>query len=232
MNELQIFDNPEFGKIRGLMLDGDPWFVGKDVATALGYSNPRDALARHVDSEDKNTVAFHDGIQGNPNMTIINESGLYSLILSSKLPTAKRFKHWVTSEVLPAIRKTGRYEMEVPAAPARYAPTRPLTSDDYMDAGKAIARCDNRRLPIVLDLFRKAGLDIQKVTDIQKKKNHEESDNEYFIGLLNQYGLNELTEKLGICRSSIYYYRIGKYKPNKKRKELIIKILTEDGETE
>lgn len=232
MNELQIFDNPEFGKIRGLMLDGDPWFVGKDVAGALGYSNPRDALARHVDSEDKNTVAFHDGIQGNPNMTIINESGLYSLILSSKLPTAKRFKHWVTSEVLPAIRKTGRYEMEVPAAPARYAPTRPLTSDDYMDAGKAIARCDNRRLPIVLDLFRKAGLDIQKVTDIQKKKNHEESDNEYFIGLLNQYGLNELTEKLGICRSSIYYYRIGKYKPNKKRKELIIKILTEDGETE
>lgn len=232
MNELQIFDNPEFGKIRGLMLDGDPWFVGKDVATALGYSNPRDALARHVDSEDKNTVAFHDGIQGNPNMTIINESGLYSLILSSKLPTAKRFKHWVTSEVLPAIRKTGRYEMEVPAAPARYAPTRPLTTDDYMDAGKAIARCDNRRLPIVFDLFRKAGLDIQKVTDIQKKKNHEESDNEYFIGLLNQYGLNELTEKLGICRSSIYYYRIGKYKPNKKRKELIIKILTEDGETE
>lgn len=231
MNELQIFDNPEFGKIRGLMLDGDPWFVGKDVAGALGYSNPRKALGDHVDDADKG-VTKRDTLGGMQNMTIINESGLYSLILSSKLPTAKRFKRWVTSEVLPAIRKTGRYEMEVPAAPTRYAPTRPLTSDDYMDAGKAIARCDNRRLPIVLDLFRKAGLDIQKVTDIQKKKNHEESDNEYFIGLLNQYGLNELTEKLGICRSSIYYYRIGKYKPNKKRKELIIKILTEDGETE
>ena len=109
MNELQIFDNPEFGKIRGLMLDGDPWFVGKDVATALGYSNPRDALARHVDSEDKNTVAFRDGTSGNPNMTVINESGLYSLVLSSKLPGAKKFRRWVTAEVLPSIRKHGGY---------------------------------------------------------------------------------------------------------------------------
>lgn len=109
--ELQIFNNPEFGEIRTTVIDGEPWFVGKDVATALGYSNTRDALSKHVDDEDKNTVAFRDGIQGNPNQTVINESGLYSLVLSSKLPTAKKFKHWVTAEVLPTIRKTGSYSI-------------------------------------------------------------------------------------------------------------------------
>ena len=109
MNELTIFENPEFGAIRTVELDGEPWLVGKDVATALGYSNTRDALDRHVDPEDKNTVVNPDGNRGNPNMTIINESGLYSLVLSSKLPTARKFRRWVTSEVLPSIRKTGGY---------------------------------------------------------------------------------------------------------------------------
>lgn len=85
-----------------------PWFVGKDVAQVLGYSNTRDALNKHVDIEDKNTVAIRDG-KGNPNQTLINESGLYSLILSSKLPQAREFKRWVTSEVLPQIRRTGGY---------------------------------------------------------------------------------------------------------------------------
>lgn len=107
--EIQIFNNEQFGQIRTLVKDGEPWFVGKDVAEALGYSNTRDALDRHVDDSDKNTVANPDGKRGNPNMTIINESGLYSLILSSKLETAKAFKRWVTSEVLPSIRKHGEY---------------------------------------------------------------------------------------------------------------------------
>lgn len=111
MNELTLFQNHEFGTIRSLTIDGEPWFVGKDVAEALGYSNGRDALYKHVDNEDKNTVAIRDGIQGNPNMTIINESGVYSLIFGSKLESARRFKHWVTSEVLPTIRKTGSYSM-------------------------------------------------------------------------------------------------------------------------
>ena len=111
MNELTLFQNPEFGTIRSLTIDGEPWFVGKDVSEALGYSNGRDALYKHVDDEDKNTVAIRDGIQGNPNMTVINESGVYSLIFGSKLESARRFKHWVTSEVLPTIRKTGSYSM-------------------------------------------------------------------------------------------------------------------------
>lgn len=108
MNELKIFENPEFGEVRTIERDGEPWFVGKDVAAALGYSNPRDALSVHVDIMDKATVAIHDGSQ-NRWMAIINESGLYSLILSSKLPTAKAFKRWITSEVIPSIRKHGAY---------------------------------------------------------------------------------------------------------------------------
>lgn len=108
-NDLKIFDNPEFGKIRTIIMADIPWFIGKDVAEALGYSNTRDALGTHVNAEDKNTVAIRDGNKGNPNVVVINESGLYSLILSSKLPSAKAFKHWVTSEVLPSIRKTGQF---------------------------------------------------------------------------------------------------------------------------
>ena len=109
MREIQIFENAEFGKIRTIVIDNEPWFVGKDVAAALGYTNSRKALADHVDEEDKNTVTIRDGIQGNPNMTAINESGVYALVFGSKLPTARAFKRWVTHEVLPAIRKTGSY---------------------------------------------------------------------------------------------------------------------------
>ena len=112
MNELQVFHNDEFGSVRTLTINGDPYFVGKDVADILGYSNSRDALSRHVDDEDKNSVVIHDGIPGNPNQVVINESGLYSLILSSKLPAAKRFKRWVTAEVLPSIRRHGMYAID------------------------------------------------------------------------------------------------------------------------
>lgn len=108
MNELQLF-NFENNQVRTLLINDEPWFVGKDVAQILGYSNPRDALSKHVDNEDKNSVAIRDGNKGNPNQTVINESGVYALVFGSKLPSAKRFKHWVTSEVLPQIRKTGSY---------------------------------------------------------------------------------------------------------------------------
>ena len=109
MNDLQIFSNPEFGQVRAVEIDGTPWLVGKDVAVALGYKNPRDAITRHVDAEDKGVVK-HDTPSGEQEMLIINESGLYSLILSSKMPKAKAFKRWVTGEVLPALRKNGVYE--------------------------------------------------------------------------------------------------------------------------
>lgn len=109
MNELQPFSNPEFGTIRTIVKNNEVWFIGKDVAEALGYGNPRQALASHVDVDDRNTVQNLDAIGRKKEMTIINESGLYSLVLSSKLPNAKKFKRWVTSEVLPSIRKHGMY---------------------------------------------------------------------------------------------------------------------------
>lgn len=108
MNDLQIFNNEEFGEIRTVEIDGEPWFVGKDIAQALGYSNTSDAILKHVDEEDKG-VAKCDTLGGTQNLTVINESGVYALVFGSKLESAKKFKHWITSEVLPQIRKTGSY---------------------------------------------------------------------------------------------------------------------------
>ena len=109
MNEIQIFNNPEFGEVRTVEIDGEPWFVGKDVAESLGYEKARNAIAAHVDPEDKKDAPIQGPLGGTQAMTIINESGLYSLILSSKLPNAKLFKHWITADVIPSIRKHGAY---------------------------------------------------------------------------------------------------------------------------
>lgn len=114
MNELMLFENSEFGTIRTFMINGEIWFVGKDVAVALGYSNTKDALASHVDDEDKRVIQRSGNTTleiPNRGLTIINESGLYSLVLSSKLDSAKGFKHWITHDVIPSIRETGSYSM-------------------------------------------------------------------------------------------------------------------------
>lgn len=107
-NQIKVFENVDFGKVRIIEMNGEPWFVGKDVATILGYKETAKAIRTHVDEEDKG-VSVLDTPGGKQEVVIINESGLYSLILSSKLPSAKDFKHWVTAEVLPSIRKTGKY---------------------------------------------------------------------------------------------------------------------------
>lgn len=112
MNDLQVFKNTEFGEIRTITINNEPWFVGKDVASILGYAKERNAILAHVDNEDKRVAPIQGDLGGTQEMTIINESGLYSLILSSKLPKAKEFKRWVTSEVLPAIRKHGVYAVD------------------------------------------------------------------------------------------------------------------------
>ena len=108
-NKLQVFKNEEFGEIRTLEIDGEPYFVGKDVASILGYAKPLNAISKHVDEDDSLKRGLIDSLGRTQQTIVINESGLYSLILSSKLPTAKKFKRWVTSEVLPTIRKTGGY---------------------------------------------------------------------------------------------------------------------------
>lgn len=134
MNELKIFNNAEFGEIRTVEIDGEPWLVGKDVAVALGYQNPSKALADHVDDEDKlnNETLLSLGQRGG---WLINESGLYSLVLSSKLPGAKKFRRWVTAEVLPSIRKTGGYSIP----------------KDYPSALRALADAEEKRLALVAE---------------------------------------------------------------------------------
>ena len=107
-NELRAFTKEEFGTVRTMMIDGEPWFVGKDVAEALGYADPKSTISKKIDNEDKG-VSKMATPSGTQEMTIINESGLYSLVLSSKIPTAKKFKRWITSEVIPSIRKNGMY---------------------------------------------------------------------------------------------------------------------------
>ena len=130
-SNIQIFKNEVFGEIRTCQVNNQIMFVGKDVATALGYSNVRDALSKHVDSEDKG-VAKCDTLGGAQKVTLINESGLYSLILSSKLPQAKAFKRWVTAEVLPQIRQTGGY-----------IPTRDADGRELLALGVAMAIQEN-----------------------------------------------------------------------------------------
>lgn len=119
MNELQIFNNPEFGNIRVVEIDGEPWFVGKDIANALGYADVNRAVAQHVDNEDRKVLgrkaygdlfpSLWDGENDFSNKVVINESGVYTLIMQSNLPNAKKFQHWVTHDVLPTIRKHGAY---------------------------------------------------------------------------------------------------------------------------
>lgn len=151
MNELQVFNNNEFGQIRTVFMDGEPWLVGKDVAIALGYSNTKDALAKHVDQEDKggSQIATPSGVQ---QMTIINESGLYSLVLSSKLPGARKFRRWVTSEVLPSIRKTGGYNLP----------------KDFPSALRALADTEERRLALLAENKRQR----QAIADFEPIKNY------------------------------------------------------------
>ena len=120
MNEMKIFENVQFGQIRTMEQNGEPWFVGKDVAEALGYAKPENAIAAHVDDEDKTTTLIQGtGSNYKSNAVLINESGLYSLVFSSQLETARQFKRWVTSEVLPAIRRTGSYSMQSAFLPSQ-----------------------------------------------------------------------------------------------------------------
>ena len=156
-----VFNHPEFGELRTVEIDGEPWFVGKDVAAALGYSDAFGALKKHVDTEDK-LVCQIDSAGQRRGATIINESGLYSLILSSKLPSAKEFKHWVTSEVLPSIRKTGGY-------------VNPSQSDLFLDTYLPFAD-QNTRL-----LFKTTLDTIQQQTNTIQQQNHTISHQEDII---------------------------------------------------
>lgn len=164
MREINVFNSEEFGDIRAIEIDNEPWFVGKDVAEALGYSNTRDALATHVSDEDKNTVVISDGKRGNPNQSVINESGLYALIFGSKLESAKRFKHWVTSEVLPAIRKTGNYKI-----PMTIEEQLQIVAKGTLEVKEEIKRVDNDLQNFKEDMPLLA-LECQRITRAKNQK--------------------------------------------------------------
>lgn len=232
MNGLQTFANEEFGAVRSLMIEDMPWFVGYDVAKALGYVKPRNAVSVHVDDEDKNTAliqgAIQGGTQGNPNMTIINESGLYSLILSSKLPAAKRFKRWVTSEVLPAIRRTGGYgtatqAAEPETAAAEALPARETTNDDYLRAASIVASCKNERLPYVLAYLSKAGLSTVCPVQTQEEQRDRYEIMRLLVKAYNDYGISDTTigKATGLNRAQIRMYRTGERFPKAGRAEYI-----------
>lgn len=233
MNGLQTFANEEFGAVRSLMIEDMPWFVGYDVAKALGYVKPRNAISVHVDDEDKNSAliqgAIQGGTQGNPNMTIINESGLYSLILSSKLPAAKRFKRWVTSEVLPAIRRTGGYgtaatqAAEPETAAAEAFPARETTNDDYLRAASIVASCKNERLPYVLAYLSKAGLSTVCPVRTQEEQRDRYEIMRLLVKAYNDYGISDTTigKATGLNWAQIRMYRTGERFPKAGRAEYI-----------
>lgn len=135
MSELIAFENPEFGQVRTTVIDGEPWFVGKDVAQALGYKEPTKAARERVDQEDRG-VSEMDTPSGKQELLVINESGLYSLMLTSKLPSAKAFRRWVTSEVIPSIRKTGGY----------VAAAQPLSDQEILERASSIMTRESERL--------------------------------------------------------------------------------------
>lgn len=160
--ELQIFNNEEFGQVRTLVVDGEPWFVGKDVAIALGYAKPTDAVRKHVEEDDRG-ISEMETPSGKQDMTVINESGLYALIFGSKLETAKKFKHWVTSEVLPPLRRTGTYSV---TTSCQY-PVSAAAMDSATNAGRLIERImkaegsyPHEIAMVVRSLFQQAGIDM------------------------------------------------------------------------
>lgn len=145
MNEIQIFNNEEFGSVRTIVIDDAPWFVGKDVAEALGYSDSFGALKKHVDADDRQNCQ-NDSFESPRGMTVINESGVYSLVFGSKLESARRFKKWVTSEVLPTIRKTGSYNLPQTYAEALRALADKAEEAERLEAQNVMLLTDNERM--------------------------------------------------------------------------------------
>ncbi len=233
---LQTFRNEEFGEIRTVKLDGVPWFVGKDVAEALGYKDPPKALRDHVDSEDKQSLddikkvgdspTLDETITGHPQTILINESGLYSLIMSSKLPSAKAFKRWVTSEVLPAIRETGAYiaNTEDSESPMRF-----MSAGECISVARLLAHCPRERLGLVTKVLAFGGLDIRSTVEVTGEQFVDTSD----IGarLLEakeryQMSYTELCRRTGLNRQTISYYVHGQRFPRPDRYKHLINCLS------
>lgn len=223
MNELQVFSNPEFGQLRTVMIDNEPWAVGKDVATALGYKNPSKAVKDHVDDEDARTEILPYSQNGKTvgKLNIVNESGLYSLILSSKLPSAKQFKRWVTSEVLPELRRTGSYTVQK-------GQTRVLTPDDYIRAASIVSTCRNERMPYVIDLLKQSGIEITFHVNSNPNKDIDGDAARMINRAVNEYGMKirQIARLTGLQPTQVTRIRSGESVPQTARAKIICDTLT------
>lgn len=229
MNELQTYSNAEFGSIRSIIIDDIPYFVGRDVASILGYANTRDALAKRVDNEDKlNGVAICDTNGRETKPVLINESGLYSLILTSKLPSAKEFKRWVTSSVLPMIRKTGVYSagMDIKNDDT-VTPMRLLSPDDYLSAARLIATCKSERLNIVLALLSKGGWEIPQMVPTLSVRQDTSDIAERIKSTRTKSGitLQDLADASGISAEVLRAYESGRRFPKQERYTTLVMLL-------
>ena len=197
---IQVFNNTEFGEIRSMTIDGEPYFVGKDVAAALGYSNTRKALIDHVDDEDRTGgVTIRDSIGREQKPTIINESGMYSLIMGSKLEGAKRFKRWVTSEILPSIRKTGAYATD--SAAAEYK-ARELRIRE-MNAQARLINAETRRLTVLQKGkgLSQVAVDTLAVKAVERVTGKDLGD--YLPQVEKTYSASEIGNALGITAAKV-----------------------------
>ena len=197
---IQVFNNTEFGEIRSMTINGEPYFVGKDVAAALGYTNTRKALADHVDNEDKKDgVTIRDSIGRDQKPIVINESGMYSLILSSKLEGAKRFKRWVTSEILPSIRKTGAYATD--SAAAEYK-ARELRIKE-MNAQARLINAETRRLTVLQKGkgLSQVAVDTLAVKAVERVTGKDLGD--YLPQVEKTYSASEIGNALGITAAKV-----------------------------
>lgn len=214
MMELQIFNHQDFGQIRAVEQDGEPWFVAADVCRALEHTNANMALDR-LDEDEKSKFGL--GLPGGDTWCV-NEPGLYSLVLGSRKPEAKAFKRWITHEVLPSIRKTGVYVL--PAVKQRG-----LTTDDYLKAAAIVSGCRNERMPYVLGFLEQAGFSIPKI-----QNQREELSDELMIVLneaVTKHGFTarQLGALTGIDFGTISQYRRGRHRPSAERSRYIIHVV-------
>lgn len=219
MMELQIFNHQDFGQIRVVEQDREPWFVAADVCRALEVGNPSDAVAR-LDADDRTLVSIEGSSNGKP-VNAVNEPGLYSLVLGSRKPEAKAFKRWITHEVLPSIRKTGGYHL-VEVLPA--VKQRSLTTDDYLKAATIVGSCRNERMPYVLGLLKQAGFSIP---DVQRSREQLQTELMEVLdrAFSNGFTSRQISAMVGIDYGTICQYRRGIHKPGRKRAEYIIQVV-------
>lgn len=225
-NEVQVFTNPEFGEIRTLTIDGMPWFVLKDVCEVLGATNDRNVAAR-LDTDEKG-ARLMDTLGGPQEMTVINESGLYSVILRSDKPKAKTFRKWVTSEVLPAIRREGAYVLPLASGDST-APLRTLTPDDYLAAARLIAGCRPDRLMIVIDTLERGGWDLGNARSRLPAVGSTADIAERITAARDRYRLsyNYIAAHTGISPQTICAYAEGRRYPRPDRYELICECISD-----